>query len=72
VSQEITLSFEEAYARLEDIVARLESGELSLDDSVALYEEGQRLARHCGALLDAAELRVQQLNEDGTLSPFGE
>ncbi len=72
MSQEITLSFEEAYARLEDIVARLESGELSLDDSVALYEEGQRLARHCGALLDAAELRVQQLNEDGTLSPFGE
>lgn len=72
MSQEITLSFEEAYARLEDIVARLESGELSLDDSVALYEEGQRLAKHCGALLDAAELRVQQLNDDDTLTPFGE
>lgn len=71
MSQEITLSFEEAYARLEDIVARLESGELSLDDSVALYEEGQRLAKHCGTLLDAAELRVQQLNDDDTLSPFG-
>lgn len=70
MSQELDLSFEEAYARLEEIVARLEAGELSLDDSVKLYEEGQRLARHCGALLDAAELRVEQLNDDDTLSPF--
>ena len=71
MSDEQELSFEQAYARLEDIVTRLEAGDLSLDESVALYEEGQRLARRCGALLDTAELRVQQLNEDGSLSPFG-
>jgi len=70
VSEAQELTFEQAYARLEEIVERLEAGELSLDDSVALYEEGQRLAQRCGALLDAAELRVQQLNEDGTLSPL--
>ncbi len=71
MSQELNLSFEEAYARLEEIVARLEAGELSLDESLALYEEGQRIAQHCGALLDAAELRVEQVNDDDTLSPLG-
>jgi len=70
VNDEQELSFEQAYARLEDIVTRLEAGDLSLDESVALYEEGQRLARRCGALLDAVELRVQQLNEDDSLSPL--
>jgi len=64
------LTFEEAYARLEVIVARLESGELTLDESVALYEQGQALARHCSDLLDKAELRVQQIAEDGTLTPL--
>lgn len=72
MSEELNLSFEEAYARLEEIVARLESGDLSLDESLALYEEGQRIAQHCGALLDAAELRVQQVNDDDSLSPLGE
>ena len=65
-----TLTFEQAYERLEGIVARLESGELSLEESVALYEQGQALARLCGDLLDRAELRVQQIAEDGTLAPL--
>ncbi len=72
MNDETTLSFEDAFKRLEDIVARLEAGDLSLDESLALYEQGQRLARHCSQLLDAAELRVQQLNEDGSLSPLYE
>jgi len=72
VNDETTLSFEDAFKRLEDIVARLEAGDLSLDESLALYEQGQQLARHCSQLLDAAELRVQQLNEDGSLSPLYE
>lgn len=64
------LTFEEAYARLEAIIARLESGELTLDESVALYEQGQALARYCSDLLDKAELRVQQIADDGTLAPL--
>lgn len=64
------LTFEQAFAELEDIVNRLESGELSLEESVALYERGQKLARLCGAMLDAAELRVQQLAANGTLEPL--
>jgi exodeoxyribonuclease VII small subunit len=61
-AQETTeLSFEAALARLEAIVARLEAGNLPLDEAVALYEEGMRLVTLCGQRLDAAELRVSQL-----------
>ena len=66
------LTFEQAYERLEAIVARLESGDLSLEEAVALYEQGRVLAQQCGDLLDAAELRVQQLRDDGTLGPLDE
>jgi exodeoxyribonuclease VII small subunit len=55
------ISFEEAYQELESTVHRLEAGELMLDDAIALYERGMRLARRCGDALDAAELQVQQL-----------
>jgi exodeoxyribonuclease VII small subunit len=54
-------TYEERYARLQEVVAQLEAGELPLDRSLKLYEEGVRLAAECQALLDAAELRVQQL-----------
>lgn len=58
------LSFEDAYRELGEIVNRLESGELSLDESVALYERGRRLAERCASLLDSAELRVNRLVGD--------
>ncbi len=62
VSKEIeSLSFEDSYTRLEEVIRRLEDGQLSLDESVALYEEGVRLAQHCGRQLDNAELKVTQL-----------
>jgi exodeoxyribonuclease VII small subunit len=55
------LSFEEAFKELEETVRRLEEGDLTLDESIALFERGQALARHCGEKLDSAELRVSQL-----------
>lgn len=64
------LTFEQAFAQLEDVVARLESGDLPLEESVQLYEQGQQLARLCGEMLDAADLRIQQIASDGTLSPL--
>ena len=64
------LTFEQAFAQLEEIVARLESAELSLDDSLALFERGQALAAHCAKLLDAAELKVKQLAPGGELEEF--
>lgn len=56
------LTFEEALARLEQIVNKLEEGELTLDDSVAMFEQGQQLTVFCQELLDGAELRVRQLS----------
>lgn len=58
------LSFEAAYAELDNILTRLESDELPLEESVGLFERGRRLAEHCQALLDKAELRVTTLTND--------
>jgi len=55
------LGFEEALKRLTAIVERLESGELSLEQSLALFEEGTRLSRTSQSQLDAAEKRVEEL-----------
>jgi exodeoxyribonuclease VII small subunit len=55
------LSFEEAYERLEEVLSHLQMGNMSLDDSLTAFEEGMALAAHCQALLDTAELRVEQL-----------
>jgi len=61
------LSYEEAFAELEKIVGDLEAEVHNLDESLALYERGQALARRCAELLDKAELKVQTLNSDGEL-----
>jgi exodeoxyribonuclease VII small subunit len=56
-------TFEELYRRLEETVAKLEAGGLSLDDALALYEEGMNLAKRCQEILDGAELKVTRLKE---------
>jgi exodeoxyribonuclease VII small subunit len=61
-------TFEDSVKRLEQIVQRIESGELSLEDSLSLFEEGVNLARASQQQLDSAERRVEQLlsiDEDG-------
>ena len=57
------LSYEEAYDQLEALVARMESGELPLEASVALYERGQKLSAHCQALLERAELKIKLVDD---------
>ncbi|HEY9554596.1 exodeoxyribonuclease VII small subunit [Allosphingosinicella sp.] len=61
------LSFEAALKRLEEIVRTLESGEAPLDESIALYEEGERLKQQCEARLKAAQARIEkiQIGRDG-------
>lgn len=54
-------SFEDLYRELEETVRKLETGDLPLADSLALFERSTRLAEQCNALLDGAELRVRQL-----------
>lgn len=58
-------SYEALYAQLQQVVARLEQGELPLDETLRLYEQGVRLAAACQRLLDAAELRVSELTAGG-------
>ena len=55
------LSFEQALAELEQIVARLESGQAPLEDSIQMYERGAALKAHCEARLEAARLRVEKI-----------
>ncbi|MBI1886567.1 MAG: exodeoxyribonuclease VII small subunit [Chloroflexi bacterium] len=55
--------FEELYRRLEEAVAKLEAGGLSLDEAIGLYEEGMKLAQRCQEMLDSAELRITRLQE---------
>lgn len=55
------LSFEQALSELEGIVQRLERGEAGLDESIALYERGAALKRHCEAKLRDAELRIEKI-----------
>jgi exodeoxyribonuclease VII small subunit len=56
-------SFEELYQQLEEKVSLLEQGGLSLDDSLAAYEEAVSFAQRCQQLLDRAELRITRLRE---------
>jgi exodeoxyribonuclease VII small subunit len=64
--QEPTL--EEALSRLEQITRSLEAGEIELDESLSLYEEGVRLIRMAEEAIRSAELRIERLNADGSLT----
>ena len=64
------MHFEEAFKRLEQIVGNLESGDLSLEESMKLFEEGIGLTESCKSRLEDAEQKIQLLlkNSDGKLS----
>ena len=70
------LSYEEALRRLEDVVNKLETADVSLDKSLELFQQGVILSRACTARLDAIERKITQLieNPDGTVSeePFSD
>lgn len=55
------LSFEQALAGLDDIVARLEGGEIGLEEAVGLFEQGQRYLATCRERLDVAQARIDEL-----------
>jgi len=61
--------FEGAIAELESIVKKLEEGDLTLEQSLALYERGVQLSRYCHTRLEEAERRIEILNERGELKP---
>lgn len=57
------LTYEDAVEQLEAIIARVESGEVGIEESIRLYERGTHLLRRCRAVLDQAEQRIEQLGE---------
>tara|TARA_B110000495_G_scaffold74872_1_gene64119 strand:+ start:1715 stop:1957 length:243 start_codon:yes stop_codon:yes gene_type:complete len=63
-------SFEEAMSELEDVVAKLENGQVPLEDSIKLYEIGNDLKKHCEQKLKEAEEKVAQItfSSDGSVS----
>ena len=65
------LSFEQAMAELEKVVGQLERGDVALDASIALYERGALLKKHCEDKLKAAEEKVAAITLDGEGNPAG-
>ena len=72
ISNEISkeISIEEAFAQIRELLAQMESEEVSLERSFDNYEKGMKLIRLCNEKIDAVEKKVQQLNADGSLQDF--
>ncbi|MDG6078409.1 exodeoxyribonuclease VII small subunit [Erythrobacter litoralis] len=65
------MSFEDALRALETVVRRLESGDVPLDESIALYERGEELRKACQKRLDAAQARIEKIVQDADGKPTG-
>lgn len=66
-----TLTFEDALKELEGIVTKLEGGQVSLEDSITLYERGEKLKARCEALLKDAEMRIEKITLSADGAPKG-
>ena len=66
------MTFEESLQRLEEIVRAMERGDVPLDDSLKLFQEGTELVRSCGKLLDEAKLQIQKVMTAADGSPVME
>jgi exodeoxyribonuclease VII small subunit len=67
------IKFEEALKKLEDIVSKLEAGDMSLEESLSKYEEGIKLSKICSRQLEAAKSKVELLMKSGSkfdIKPF--
>ena len=65
------MSFEDALRALEQVVRRLESGDVPLDESISLYERGEKLRAHCQKRLDAAQARIEAIVQGADGKPTG-
>jgi exodeoxyribonuclease VII small subunit len=66
-----SLPFEKALSLLEEIVARLESGKVDLEDSIRIYERGEALRKHCETKLKEAEARIEKITLSSAGKPTG-
>ncbi|MDO9546906.1 MAG: exodeoxyribonuclease VII small subunit [Pelolinea sp.] len=67
-----TMNYEQALAELDKLISDLENDPGGLEKSVTMFERGKALIEHCQKLLDSAELKVSQLEEDGSISSLDE
>lgn len=65
------MSFEQSLKELEEIVSRLERGNVELERSISIYERGESLRKHCDELLKSAEAKVEKITLDATGTPTG-
>jgi len=65
------MSFEDALRALETVVRKLESGDVPLDDSIALYEHGEELRKACQSRLDAAQAKIDKIVSGADGKPAG-
>ncbi len=68
--QEKELSLEEAFEQIEEVIARLEDEEITLEESFQEYNRGMQLLKHCNEAIDKVEKKVLQINEEGGLDEF--
>jgi exodeoxyribonuclease VII small subunit len=66
----MNLTYEEAYKKLENILEKLESKSVGLDESLSLYEEGISLYKHCNKLLENAQLKISKFTQLGLEEEF--
>ena len=68
--QVMDLSLEETFEQIEEVIAHLETEEITLEQSFQEYNRGMRLLQHCNETIDRVEKKVLQINEDGGLDEF--
>lgn len=66
-----SMTFETALAELEEIVQKLEAGQVSLEESITIYERGEKLKAHCDAMLKKAEARIEKITLSAEGKPAG-
>lgn len=64
------ISIEENFAKLEEVIQRLEGGETSLEEAFTAYSDGMRLIKECNDQIDRVEKQVLKLTEEGSLEPL--
>lgn len=70
MSKEMAPTLEENFSKLEEIIAKMEQPEVTLDESFALYQSGMETLKNCNSLLDAVEKKMQILTADGETEEF--
>ncbi len=68
--EEQTLSLEDAFAQIEEVIGRLEAEEITLEESFSAYNQGMALLAKCNETIDRVEKKVLKINEDGGLDEF--